>query len=358
MIFFLLSIFIFLILPNQLKAEKIVGGIIFSDTKWIAEEGPYIVEKDILVKSNARLSITSGTRILIRNYPIANDSGIYQIDKIDSQTVSIKVEGTLTCLGRQDKRISFIPIEFFPDKYSWYGITFINAVDTDNEIFGTDITGAYNGISIINSSPMIRATVLEYNHIGINCRNESTAKIYNCIIARNFATGIFASKSNPHIANNIICYNRNNGLWCDGLSKIFLEYNCFFENHDGNFLECDPEFGILVKKNQNNDSIDLANNIFIDPVFAGSVSDSLATEKDYNLPTIKSRVKDTTLAAIIYEGKPLPQTIFKGSNFKYELSRYSPCIDAGHKSSEFNDLDRSRNDMGIDGGPDYIKRRK
>ncbi|HEX3020685.1 MAG TPA: hypothetical protein VHP36_10305, partial [Chitinispirillaceae bacterium] len=96
--------------------------------------------------------------------------------------------------------------------------------------------------------------------------------------------------------------------------------------------------------------------IFIDPVFAGSVSDSIATEKDINLPTVKSRVKDTTIATVLYDGKPLPEAIWKVTQAKYELSRYSPCLNAGHPSSSFFDTDGSRNDMGIGGGPDYTSK--
>lgn len=340
------SIISILIIIFYSSAEKIVGGIIDSDTKWTAEDGPYIVERDLLITSSAQLTINPGTIILIRSHPLP-DTTVYQLNHVDSTTVSIKVEGTLICLGRKDQRTSFSPLDFLPDKYCWYGIVFLNCGETPNELTGTDIAGAYSAVSAIASDPQIRLSVLEYNHIGISCFDKSKASIYNCVIARNFASGILVSGSNPHFANNIIVFNRNHGLWCDGISRVYLEYNCFYGNHDGDFLECDPEFGVLVKTNKGKDSVDVFNNIFSDPIFAGSVSDSLATEKDYNLPTLKSRVKDTTLAEVIYEGKPLPESIWKTSQTKYQLSRYSPCINAGHPGKNYKDTDNSRNDMGI-----------
>ena len=39
------------------------------------------------------------------------------------------------------------------------------------------------------------------------------------------------------------------------------------------------------------------------------------------------------------------------SNGDYSLQSGSPCIDAGNPSSEYNDTDGSRNDMGAYGGP-------
>jgi hypothetical protein len=337
-------------------SEVIVGGIINSDTKWNAEDGPYIVERDLLITSSAQLTINPGTKIFIRNHPLP-DTTIYQLNHVDSTTVSIKVEGILICLGRRDQRISFSPLNFLPDKYCWYGIVFLNDEEALNELTCTDIVGAYSAVSAFSSNPQIRLSILEYNHIGISCFNKSNATIYNCVIARNFASGILVSGSNPRFVNNIIVFNRNHGLLCDGISKVYLEYNCFYGNHDGNFLECDPEFGVIVKANKRKDSTDVYNNIFTDPVFAGSVSDSLATERDYNLPTLKSRVKDTALAEIIYEGKSLPESIWKNSKAKYQLSRYSPCINAGHPGDNYKDIDGSRNDMGISGGPEFVSRR-
>ncbi|HEX3019759.1 MAG TPA: right-handed parallel beta-helix repeat-containing protein [Chitinispirillaceae bacterium] len=338
------------------SAEKRVGGIISNNINWNEEDGPYIIEKDLLIAKSTLLTINPGTRILIRNHPLP-DTTVYQLDKIDSSTISIKVEGTLICLGRKDQHTYFTPVDFLEDKYSWYGIVFKSGNENVSELTNADITGAYRGVYTVDCSPLIRSSVLEYNHIGIFCSGQSKAEINNCVIARNFASGILISESNPHLNNNIVVFNRNHGLWCDGISKVYLQYNCFYANYDGNFLECDPEFGILVKTNANKDSIDLHNNIFSDPVFAGSVSDSIATEKDYNLPTFKSKIKDSSIAQIIYEGKTLPEKIFKINQTKYQLSRYSPCIDAGHPGESFKDIDGSRNDMGISGGPEFVSKK-
>jgi hypothetical protein len=339
--------------------QKHVSGIISKDTRWNADDGPFIIDNDIVITRGIRLTIAPGTRIII-NMPQKPDSVVKQIDGIDSGCVSIRVEGILECLGKPEKRIIFTPAKSRTDQYSWYGIVFNRSSDQYTEMSFTDISGAYAGISVKNCSPVIRNTLLEYNHIGINCGINGSAKIINCVIARNFATGIKASESNPCFLNNLIVFNYNLGIWCDGISKIRLEYNCFFGNGDGNFLDCDPEFGLLSKVNKNKDSTDFASNLFRDPVLAGSISDSVAAEHDFKLPTDRSKIRDTLIAKVIYDNlkdSTAAQTRHFSKN-KYALSQYSPCRNAGNPSDQYKDSDGSRNDIGIYGGPEFLTAKK
>ena len=333
-------------------AEQLVGGILTRNTRWNADEGPFILQRDLLIPEGLKLTIAPGTRLIIAPVPI-NDTS-HQIDRIDSGTISIKVNGLFTCIGRRDKRITISPQEFNTDRPLWYGIVFIRAESEFAEIAYTDITGAYCGITTKNSSPLIRTTILEYNHIGISFTDGGFARVFNCVIARNFASGILVNRSNPHIANSIIAFNNNTGVLGDGVSKIKFEYNCISGNSDGDFLDCDPELGIFVKINKNRDSVDYAHNILKDPIFSGSLSDSMATEKDISLPTKMSRVKDTTIAEII-NGENATESLKKSSSItKYSLSEYSPCINAGNPAQQFRDLDGSKNDIGISGGPEFF----
>jgi hypothetical protein len=339
----------------QLPAEKRVGGVLDRDTRWNATEGPYILESDIVVPKYRRLIIAPGTKIIIssRHQDTLSD----QIDEFDKAKISIKVRGILNCVGRRSDRI-VISSENKPsgENYDWYGIVFDNAQDGGNEIICTDITGAYIGISAVGCSPVVRGCVIENNHIGISCQNPGNASITNSIISCNFLCGVRVNDANPQIISCIITGNKNNGIWCDGKSKVTLSYNCFWKNADGNILECDPEFGVKVKKNDRGDSIDVVNNIFSSPVFAGSADDSIAAEKDLSNPTDSTNVKNSVIAGIIHsfqksQPRPRPETISE----RYSLSKYSPCIDAGSPDGKFKDIDETRNDMGIYGGPDFFK---
>jgi hypothetical protein len=232
------------------------------------------------------------------------------------------------------------------------------ASDQYTDIAFTDISGANSGVTAIDCSPLVRNCVIERNNVGVYCRTNGNARVYNCVITENFTTGVKMQSANPVLFNNIIVFNKNNGLWCDGISRVTFQYNCLWGNADGNFLECDPELGVGVQGDKKNKvslvPVDGNHNIIANPVFAGSEYDSTAVEKDINLPTEKSRIADTALAKVLY--KSLPDSLAakkrKASYPRFSLSKYSPCINAGNPAREFKDPDGSRGDMGIYGGPD------
>jgi hypothetical protein len=137
--------------------------------------------------------------------------------------------------------------------------------------------------------------------------------------------------------NSIIAFNRGNGVWGDNISRITASHDCLYDNRDGLFFNCDPRLGILKRRNARKDSVDGADTLIADPVFAGSSADSVAREKDLSRPTEQSRMRDTTLAHVMAptppdsSGVPSPSSSTAARLKKYALSRYSPCIDAGVK---------------------------
>jgi hypothetical protein len=350
---------LFLFLATAAPGETLVGGIINKDARWTAEEGPYIVTQDILVTGRAHLSIGPGTVVLIGKATF-RDKAVPQADALDATTIAITVEGGLDCVGRHDKRISFMPQSGDRQGPVWYGIVFRKTPDNYAELAYADISGAYNAVSAYGCSPVIHHCRIDFNNAGVVCNAHGDVRVYNCVIAYNFATGIKISTANPVFENNIIAFNRNNGMWCDGASKITFEYNCVYGNRDGNLLDCDPDLGVMKKRNERKDSTDYKDNIYKNPVFAGSESDSIAVERDVSLPTDKSRIKDTTLAKVLEESLKDSQAAAKrNTRYKqYSLSRYSPCIHAGTPVAEFKNTDGSRADMGIYGSTRYAPARK
>jgi parallel beta-helix repeat protein len=339
--------------------ELLVGGIINKDTRWTADLGPYIITQDILVTRRAHLAIGPGTAILIGK-AVYRDKAIPQIDALDSATIAITIEGGLDCVGRADKRISFVPQTGDRQGPQWYGIVFRKTPDNYAELAYTDISGAYNAVSVYNCRPAVHHCRMDFNNAGIVCGGHGDVRVFNCVIVYNFTTGIRISSANPTFENNIIAFNKNNGMWCDGASKITFEYNCVFGNADGNLMDCDPELGVLKKKNERKDSTDFKDNIFKNPIFAGSEYDSVAVERDVSLPTDRSRIRDTTLAKVLEPTlrDSLAAKKRSGRYMHYSLSKYSPCIHAGSPSSEFKNGDGTRNDIGLYGGSKYAPQRK
>lgn len=334
--------------------EEYVGSRITKDTRWSAEESPYIIERDLVIEKGASLTIAPGVTVIIKKPKIYEET--QQYDNADSQFVSIKVKGALNCIGRPDRRITFITQNPQLNSYGWYGIIFDNAPENFAEIAYTDINNAFRGISVKQCNPVIRNLILEYNHIGIYCSKNGNAKIYNCVITENLVSGIHIREANPVIANNIIVNNKNQGVLCDGSSSIDFEYNCVYGNKDGNFLDCTPELGVIIPNRKDSTlKEDYAHNIYMDPVFSGSIAESIALEHDLSLPTVKSKVRDTSLANEYYSGTEIVQSSnFKRHNGRYQLSRYSPCNNRGSAEKELKNIDGSRNTMGIWGGPEYL----
>jgi hypothetical protein len=340
-------------------AETKVGGVLSGDNRWDLPGSPYVVECDILIPRFAHLTIDPGVKVIINNERYIPEK-IKQFDALDSGSISIRVEGTLSCLGKKNRRIVFVPAEPGDNRLGWYGIIFQKVNGTFNEIAFTGITGAYHAVTVIASDPMIRNSILEQNNIGINCLKNGAALVYNCMIVNNFVAGIRVQQASPHIANSIIMKNRNNGLWCDGRSPVRFEYNCVYGNRDGDFLDCDPRLGRPARVTKTKDSVDYAWNMVGDPVFFGSAADSIAFARDVRIPTDTSKVKNKRLARIVQK-KPRDSGFIRyraKQRPRFFLSRYSPCIDNGDPGNAFKDANGTRNDIGIYGGPEFFARGK
>jgi hypothetical protein len=343
----------------SLFAQTKVGGVLSGENRWDLAGSPYIVECDLLVPRFAHLTVDPGVKVIINKQRYIPEK-IAQFDALDSGSISIRVEGTLSCVGKRNKRVVFAPQEVGENRLGWYGIIFEKVNGKFNEIAFTDLTGAFNGITARECNPLVRNCIIEGNNIGINCLANGSALVFNCIVTNNYAAGIRVQEANPHIANSIIVKNRNNGLWCDGASKVTFEYNCVFGNRDGNFLDCDPRYGRLTRVTKAKDSVDAAWNFYRDPVFFGTQADSIAFAHDVMIPTDSSKVKNKRVAKMVQK-KPRDSSFGryrKKTKPRYTLSRYSPCVNNGDPESAYRDADGSRNDIGLYGGPEFFARGK
>jgi hypothetical protein len=341
----------------QAFGERLISGIIDRETRWKAEEGPFIIEGDLLITKMANLVIAPGTQIIIKD-GAKKEFLTAPFDKIDSVMPSIRVLGSISCVGRRSNPIVFRPEITELAKYSWYGIILDEADSRYTEIAFTEISGAAAAVTVKNSTPMIRNNALENSHIGIRCVGGGMPKIYNNLISSCFAAGIKIEKSNPQILNNIIAFNNNAGLWGDNKSKVVFKYNCVFGNTDRNFLECDPDLGKLNKAVKNKDSTDAHGNIVADPIFIGSAAEARAIEIDIMLQTDSARVENKKILHLpnLPFGKPLYREATKIGSETRQLSKYSPCINAGDPGGSFKNADGSRNTMGPKGGQDFLSK--
>jgi hypothetical protein len=340
------------------SGEQRVSGVIDRDARWKAEEGPFIVEGDILITKKGNLVIFPGARIIIKSD--AKKGGLAApFDKADSALVSIRVQGAMNCIGRRNNPIVFEPEKSELADFSWRGIILEDVDSRYTEIAFTEITGASTAVTVRKSgNVMVRNSAFENCNIGVHVTGAGNQRVYNNLITSCFTAAIKAEDSNPQIMNNIIVFNNNLGLWCDNASKITFRYNCVFGNTFGNFLDCDPELGKVTRGSKNRDSTDVNGNIITDPIFAGSAAEAKAVEIDISLQTDSSKVKDKKLLHL--PNLQFGRTIFVDPTLigaeGRELSKYSPCINAGNPGGPFKNVDGSRNTMGPSGGPDNWNR--
>jgi len=341
----------------QAFGERPVSGIIDRETRWKAEEGPFIIEGDLLITKMANLVIAPGTQIIIKS-DAKKAFLAAPFDKVDSAMVSIRVFGSISCVGRRSNPIIIRPEITELAKYSWYGIILDEADSRYTEIAFTEISGAAAAVTVKNSTPMIRNNALENSNIGIRCVGGGMPKIYNNLISSCFTAGIKIEKSNPQIFNNIIAFNNNSGLWGDNKSKVAFKYNCVFGNTDRNFFECDPDLGKLTKAVKDKDSTDANGNIVADPVFIGSAAEAKAIEIDIMLKTDSAKVENKKILNLpnLPFGKPKYKEVTKIGSETRQLSKYSPCINAGDPGGSFKNVDGSRNTMGPIGGQDFLSK--
>ncbi|MCL2689794.1 MAG: right-handed parallel beta-helix repeat-containing protein [Chitinispirillia bacterium] len=366
-------------LSSHAYSQTTVSGIIERETRWNAEDGPFIVVGDILVTRRASLIIAPGTQVIIKD-TVKTEYLTVPFDKADSTLISIRVQGALTILGRRNNPITFTPQTAGAANFGWRGIIIDEADSRYAEIAFAEISGAATGITIKRSNAIIRNNVIENCNIGIHAMFGGSPRIQNNLITSSFAAAIKVERSNPQISNNIIAFNKNIGIWCDNSSRIRINYNCFFGNRDGNFLDCDPELGRLSKINKNKDSTDAANNIMSDPVFVGSPAEARAIELDVNVPTDPSRVRDTAIFRIVNAQRPQtvvsndtnangngsggsddnagdtsePRVRLSGKNRFVLSAKYSPCLNAGDPARRFNNPNGKRNTIGPEGGPEFL----
>jgi len=335
--------------------ERSVSGIIDRETRWKAEEGPFILDGDLLIARGANLVITPGSRIIIKS-GVKSSFLTAPFDKADSTLFSIRVQGSVSCVGRRSNPVVFTPERTGFGDYSWRGIILDEADSKYTEISFTEISGAAAAITVRKTNPMIRNNALENCNIGIYCVGGGKPKIYNNLISGCFTAGIKIEKSNPQIYNNIIAFNNNIGLWGDNKSKVVFKYNCVFGNTDRNFFDCDPELGKLTRAVKSRDSTDANGNIVTDPIFIGSAAEAKAIEIDILLQTDSSKVENKKILNI--PNLPFRKTTLRepttiGSEIR-QLSKYSPCINAGDPGGAFKNVDGTRNTMGPKGGQDFL----
>ena len=140
----IISIFIFL---NAYGQQQVISGL--KITKPVTWSGTIIIEGDVTVENQGRLTVEAGTKILFRPQTDKTGSGN---DKTRSELI---IKGSLVVKGQMERKVTFSSMSKEPRMGDWYGI-YIGNPKQMSIIDYAIIEYAYNGIMIKKSNPVIR----------------------------------------------------------------------------------------------------------------------------------------------------------------------------------------------------------
>lgn len=186
----------------------IVKGAINADTVWVIKDSPYIVTGNLIIESNAVLTIQPGISVLF------DDSW------------GIVVKGILIADGLQNSEsrlvniITFTSAKDSPEMKDWKGIKFENTNNDKSLLRYVKIMYADTAIDCFSSSPQIMDCDIRYNFIGIygmDCysviqHNRITDNVYGIWLRehRPLTTPNSASVTKNSILHNEIGITTNN----------------------------------------------------------------------------------------------------------------------------------------------------
>ncbi|MBN2461753.1 MAG: right-handed parallel beta-helix repeat-containing protein, partial [Candidatus Cloacimonetes bacterium] len=312
---------------------------------WMNEYSPYIITDDTTVDEEASLLIEPGVTVITNGNSQIIVHGLLQADAMD-----------------QD------PIIFTSDN-TWKGMKF-SGTQEDNILRNCEISKAtLTGIKVEEAKVDILENKFYENSssalgASIDVSSSDNVNIGYNIIANNTCVGltggIGCTNANPHIYNNIIV--NNDGYFAGSISlkngsNPTIQNNTIANNSAQNEFFLFDSFPILINNiiiKENTSIFQLINSL-------PTVSYSCVTG-DYEGP---GNIDDDPLFEAPSGGSG---SEYDGLNALWYLTADSPCIDAGHPSEIYNDMEDPlnpgfalwpamgtlRNDMGAYGGTGYV----
>ena len=261
-----------------------------------------LIAKTIVVDQNGNgdyLKINDAVNIAIDGDTIYVRAGIY-IDQIiidkKIRLYSDNIDSTIWthpeyCIWVQSNDVIIKGFHFFNNNKKGFAI-YPKQGYSNILIINCIVEGFDKGVKIFENDVLVTNSILLNNDSGIYCSNGGKVTALNNLIHNNNDGISNVNGGSSYLYNNIIIKNNRNGINNDYGQVLGVYYNCVWSNTT-NYYKCSSGLG----------------DISLDPNFY-----------DYE-------------------------------NNDFRLRPESPCIDSGHPSSEYNDPDGTRNDMGIYGGP-------
>jgi TonB family protein len=195
----LFTLFIFLHFQPVFSQQVISGLTINQPTSW---SGTIIIEGDVVVAKNARLTIEPGTKVLFKPQMDKTNSGV------DPNRSELIIEGVLKVDGKPGGKVQFSSAGKEPRMGDWYGIFLVN--DKQPSVIDYAIIEfAFNGLTLKKNNSHIKNSQFQLNYnSGITCEVMANPILNTNIISENGYAGMIVSLgSRPVLSHNLISLN-------------------------------------------------------------------------------------------------------------------------------------------------------
>lgn len=198
-----------------------VEGLIERDTTWTLIDSPFVVTKNLTIKSGATLTIEPGVEIRFGG------------------NFSLVVEGRLYASGTSEKKITFTSNAYDPTVGTWNTIEFINRTQTSTMTYCT-VKYAVNGITVKNGNVEVKNGKISNNlRNGIYITGDNNAFFRENTVEFN-QEGVFLAgdASGVTLEKNIISANTENGIYLESktgmsISNVVILNNTLSSNTRG-----------------------------------------------------------------------------------------------------------------------------
>jgi hypothetical protein len=205
-----------------------VEGPITRDTIWTLVDSPFVVSNNIMVYSNATLTIEPGVEVRF--------GGAF----------SLIISGELYANGT-NKPVVFTSNKEQPEVADWDTIIF-NGIETST-LIGCSISYATNGILVQNGDVEIRNCKISHSQNGITAAN-SILMVYDSTVNLCQEDGINITDTETTIQNSVIAENQGNGICITGNRQINIQDNTIMANGNGVLLTGNDASNVNLSQNR------------------------------------------------------------------------------------------------------------
>jgi parallel beta-helix repeat protein len=165
---------------GQPAPGRAVSGPILANTTWQLTDSPVAVVGNLLVTSNATLTIQPGVQVLFYG------------------NCMLQVDGGLSVLGTSHQPVIFSSGKAVPQPGDWQGLVFT--------------AGSSNDTCVVSNA------VIQYAQVGVRCTDTSPA-IANSAVQYCSQQGIYLTRSSPGIMDCTVQRNGSYGVYCQDASS-------------------------------------------------------------------------------------------------------------------------------------------